>query len=173
MTLKEKLINSIDSYPDFPKKDILFKDLLPVLRDVELFQSISKEMAMLDAVKNSEALIAIDARGFIFGTSISLISKKPLILARKPGKLPGEVISNSYDLEYGSNTLCIQKKSINNYTKFCIIDDLLATGGTASSVEKMLSLNDKIITGLVVVVELIKLKGNLRLNCGVDSIIKF
>ena len=173
MTLREKLINSIDSYPDFPKKDILFKDLLPVLRDVELFQSISKEMAMLDAVKNSEALIAIDARGFIFGTSISLISKKPLILARKPGKLPGEVISNSYDLEYGSNTLCIQKKSIINYTKFCIIDDLLATGGTASSVEKMLSLNDKIITGLVVVVELIKLKGNLRLNCGVDSIIKF
>ena len=129
-------------------------------------------MIKLNSVNDSDALIGIDARGFIFGTAISLL-QKPLILARKPGKLPGEIISNSYKLEYGSNTLCLQKKAIQNFNKFCIVDDLLATGGTASSVEKMLLENNKKITGLAVVVELLFLKGREKLNCSVDSILTY
>ena len=173
MSLKEKLLEAIDSYEDFPEKGILFRDILPVLQDVELFESLTNEMIKLKSVKDCEALIGIDARGFIFGTAISLLSQKPLILARKPGKLPGEIISNSYKLEYGSNTLCLQKKAIKNFNSFCIIDDLLATGGTASSVEQMLLENNKQITGLAVIVELLFLNGREKLNCPVDSIISY
>ena len=173
MSLKEKLKNAIDSYKDFPEKGILFRDLLPVLQDVELFESLTKEMIKLKSVRESEAIIGIDARGFIFGTAISLLSQKPLILARKPGKLPGDIISNSYKLEYGSNTLCLQKNAIKHFNKFCIVDDLLATGGTASSVEKMLSENNKEITGLAVVVELLFLNGRQKLNSAVDSIVSY
>ena len=173
MSLKEKLIEAIDSYEDFPEKGILFRDVLPVLKDIELFNSLTREMIKLKSVKSSEAIIGIDARGFIFGTAISLLAQKPLILARKPGKLPGDIISNSYKLEYGSNTLCLQKNAIKEFNSFCIIDDLLATGGTASSVEKMLIENNKEITGLAVVVELLFLNGRDKLNCSVDSIITY
>ncbi len=173
MSLKEKLKIAIDSYEDFPEKGILFRDLLPVLQDVELFESLTKEMIKLKSVRDSEAIIGIDARGFIFGTAISLLSQKPLVLARKPGKLPGDIISNSYKLEYGSNTLCLQKNAIKHFNKFCIVDDLLATGGTASSVEKMLSENNKEITGLAVVVELLFLNGRQKLDSVVDSIVSY
>ena len=126
-----------------------------------------------DIVKNSDAIVAIDARGFIFGSALSLLIKKPLIFARKPGKLPGELISNSYDLEYGSNTLCLQKDSLNGFNKFCIIDDLLATGGTAASVEELILSQKKSVTGLVVVVELLDLDGREKLKSEVNSVIKF
>ena len=85
----------------------------------------------------------------------------------------GDIISNSYKLEYGSNTLCLQKNAIKHFNKFCIVDDLLATGGTASSVEKMLSENNKEITGLAVVVELLFLNGRQKLNSSVESIVSY
>ena len=77
MSLKEKLTKAIDSYQDFPEKGILFRDVLPVLQDIELFESLTKELIKLNSVSDSEALIGVDARGFIFGTAISLLSKKP------------------------------------------------------------------------------------------------
>ena len=99
--------------------------------------------------------------------------KKPIIFARKPGKLPGELISNTYDLEYGSNTLCLQKDSLDGFDKFCIIDDLLATGGTAASVEELILSQNKSVTGLVVVVELSSLAGREKFKSEVSSVIKF
>ena len=122
-----------------------------------------------DIIKNSSAIVGIDARGFIFGTAIAIKTSKPFILARKPGKLPGDLISESYELEYGKNTLCLQKESISNYDSFSIIDDLLATGGTASCVERMLLSQNKVVTGLSVVVELNELNGKINLNCDVKS----
>ena len=133
--LIEKLKNTLRNYPDFPKKGILFKDVLTILKNPELFSELIEEIANFEIVQNSEVIVAIDARGFIFGSALSLFLKKPLIFARKPGKLPGELISNTYDLEYGSNTLCLQKDSLEGFNKFCIIDDLLATGGTTAAVE--------------------------------------
>ena len=173
MSLKSKLQKKIRSYEDFPQKDILFRDILPVMSDVDLFESLSKEMCNLKVAEEAEAFIGIDARGFIFGTAMALQSKKPLIFARKPGKLPGDLISHSYDLEYGSNTLCLQKDAIKDFNKFCIVDDLLATGGTAASVESMLSENKKIVTGLAVVVELSFLEGRKKLKCPINSIIEY
>ena len=172
LDLTKSLKEAFKSHPDFPKPGILFCDILPVLRNPDLFNSLIREFEKIKFVLDSEAIIAIDARGFIFGSALSFYLKKPLILTRKPGKLPGELISHSYSLEYGENTLCIQKESITKYNTFCIIDDLLATGGTASAVEKILLDQSKIVTGLAVVVELIKLKGSEKLNCPVCSIVE-
>ena len=136
-----KLKLAIDSYKDFPKEGIIFRDVLPILKNPEIFSDLVKEMSNSNILKNSDAIIAIDARGFIFGSAISFYLSKPLVVARKPGKLPGDLLSGSYNLEYGENTLCIQKQSLLNFEKFCIVDDLLATGGTVACVEKMLSEN--------------------------------
>ena len=171
--LENKIKNTLKSYPDFPKKGILFRDVLTILKDPILFSELIEKISKFDSVFNSEAIVAIDARGFIFGSALSLFIKKPLIFARKPGKLPGDLITNSNKLEYGSNELCLQRESLNEFKKFSIIDDLLATGGTASSVEKMLIEESKEVTGLVVVVELSDLKGRKALNCAVNSVVSF
>ena len=136
--LQQNLLNLFGSYKDFPKQGIIFCDILPVLRNPQEFSDLIINMSASKGIINSDAIVAIDARGFIFGTAICQHLKKPLICARKPGKLPGEILSESYKLEYGENTLCIQKESIKTYKSFSIVDDLLATGGTAACVEKML-----------------------------------
>ena len=132
-------------------------------------------MTMSDSpiFKNAEAIIAIDARGFIFGSAISIYLSKPMIAARKPGKLPGHLISKSYDLEYGSNSLSIQKDALDNYSSFAIVDDLLATGGTVKCILEILSESNKKIEGLSVLIELKDLKGRDKLGIPVDSLITF
>ena len=130
-------------------------------------------MASSELIKNAEALISIDARGFVFGSAIALQTSKPMIVARKPGKLPGEVIKKNYSLEYGENVLTVQKNSINKFNSFAIIDDLIATGGTAECVSKILDDNNKIVTGLLVVVELQDVGGSLRFNYPIESILKY
>ena len=98
-----KLKLAIDSYKDFPKEGIVFRDVLPILRNPDIFSDLINEMSSSHILRDSDAIIAIDARGFIFGAAIALQLSKPLVVARKPGKLPGEIISKSYKLEYGSN----------------------------------------------------------------------
>ena len=167
--LQENLLNLFGSYKDFPKPGIIFCDILPVLRNPEVFADLIINMSESKGINNSDALVAIDARGFIFGTAICQHLKKPLICARKPGKLPGEILTESYKLEYGENTLCIQKESIKKYKSFSIVDDLLATGGTAACVEKMLLEEGKSVNELSVVVELQELNGKGKLACKVNS----
>ena len=167
--LEQKLIENFGSYKDFPKPGIVFCDILPILTKPDIFNELIKNMSNADPIQESDALIAIDARGFIFGTAIAQFIKKPLILARKPGKLPGETLSESYELEYGTNTLCIQKKSIEPYKSFSIIDDLLATGGTVNCVSNILESYNKEVVGVIVVVELMKLGGKLKLNYPLES----
>ena len=164
-----KLKLAIDSYKDFPKEGIIFRDLLPVLGNPDIFKDLIKEMSSSNVLKNSDAIIAIDARGFIFGSAISFQISKPLILARKPGKLPGEIISKSYNLEYGSNSLSIQEKSLYNHESFFVIDDLLATGGTVKCVEDIINSKGKKISGLSVVIELKDLNAKSKFNFPVES----
>ena len=126
-------------------------------------------MSNSNILKNSDAIIAIDARGFIFGSAISFHQLKPLVVDRKPGKLPGEIISKSYNLEYGSNTLSIQEKSLCDYQTFFIIDDLLATGGSVKCVEDILNAKGKKISGLSVVVELKDLDARSKFDFPIES----
>ena len=126
-------------------------------------------MANNEILRNADAIVSIDARGFLFGTALSFELSKPIILARKPGKLPGELITKSYKLEYGSNSLSIQKDSIDNFKSFAIVDDLLATGGTVSCVSEILNEANKLVTGLSVFIELKKLNGRKNFSFKVDS----
>ena len=161
----------IDTYKDYPKKGVEFKDLLGIIQKPEVFKELILNMSSSKIVKNAEAIISIDARGFIFGSAISLQASKPMIVARKPGKLPGDLLEKEYSLEYGKNSLSIQKKNLNKFNSYAIVDDLLATGGTADCVSKILESNNKKVLGLVVVVELSKLEGMSRLNFPVESAI--
>ena len=167
----KKLEDFIITYKDFPKKGIDFKDVLEILHYPDIFQELIFEMSSSQFLKNAEAIISIDARGFIFGSAIAIESSKPMIVARKPGKLPGQTITREYDLEYGKNSLSIQSNALKKFNSFVIVDDLLATGGTVNCVSRLLKDQKKEILGLITVVELKELKGRLKLGFPVDSII--
>ena len=168
----KNLVDFIPTYEDFPKKGISFKDVLEILQEPEIFRELILKMSSNQIIKNSQAIISIDARGFIFGSAIALQSSKPILFARKPGKLPGKLIKQKYKLEYGENVISIQKKAINKYDSFSIVDDLIATGGTARSVSQLLQKEKKIITGLLTVVDLKEFSDREKFDFPVDSLIK-
>ncbi len=168
----DQLKRHISSYTDFPKKGIVFRDVLEILQDPNIFKKLIKKMSNVDFLLKSDAIISIDARGFIFGSAISLYTSKPLIFARKPGKLPGELVSSSYDLEYGQNKLSIQKKSMEKFNSFVIVDDLIATGGTVNCVYEILKSQHKQVTGLCVVAEIETLAARSKIPFSISSQIK-
>ena len=165
----KKLEQLIDTYLDYPKNGINFKDLLGIVQEPNIFRELIIEMSSSPIIKNADAIISIDARGFIFGSAISFYASKPMIVARKPGKLPGKLLTRNYILEYGENSLSIQKKALEKYNSFAIVDDLLATGGTVECVSNLLKDNNKNVIGLLVVVELMELRGRLKLNFPIES----
>ena len=169
----KKLEDLISTYKNFPKKGINFKDVLEIVQEPEVFNDLILKMSSSEILDKSEAIISIDARGFIFGSAIALQSSKPMIVARKPGKLPGEIVTENYKLEYGENSLSIQKNSLKKFNSYAIVDDLLATGGTVDCVANLLKKNDKKILGLLTVVELVELKGRSKFNFPVESTISF
>tara|TARA_B100000886_G_scaffold339287_1_gene304316 strand:- start:1930 stop:2451 length:522 start_codon:yes stop_codon:yes gene_type:complete len=171
--LSERLKESIRDYPDFPKKGIIFKDISPVIADPELFSALINKISNYDIYKETDAIVAIDARGFIFGSAIAKKVKKPLILSRKKNKLPGLLLEESYGLEYGKDSLSIQESAIKPFNNFVIVDDLLATGGTAKSVINMLNKKGKNVLALSVIIELSLLKGSSFLGIPVYSEIKY
>ena len=168
-----KLKEFITTYRDYPKKGIEFKDVLGIIQEPKIFQELISKMSSSQIIKNAEAIISIDARGFIFGAAISLEASKPMIVARKPGKLPGELLKKNYKLEYGENSLSINKKSLQKFNSYAIVDDLLATGGTVNCVSNLLEDNNKEVKGLLVVVELSELDGRSKLNFPIESAIIF
>ena len=155
----KEILDYVTSYTDYPNKGIIFKDLLGILREPNIFRSLINKMASSQVIKDSDAILAIEARGFIFGSAIAFHSGKPLIVARKPNKLPGKLIKKKYELEYGTNILAIQQKSIENFHKFSVVDDVLATGGTAKCVSDILLSEGKEITGYNMVLEIRSLEG--------------
>ena len=169
----KKLEDLILTYRDFPKKGIDFKDVLGIIQEPEVFKDLILKMSDSKIIKNCDAIISIDARGFIFGSAISLQASKPMVVARKPGKLPGDIIKQSYNLEYGESSLSIQKSVLRKYDSFAVVDDLLATGGTVNCVSNLVKNNGKEVLGLITVVELSKLEGRSKFNFPVESIICF
>ena len=165
----KEILEYITNYADYPSKGIIFKDLLGILREPNIFRVLIDRMASSQEVHDSEAILAIEARGFIFGSAIALKSGKPMIVARKPNKLPGEIIKKKYDLEYGTNVLEIQQKSLEKYKSFNIVDDVLATGGTAKCVADLLSAEGKKIVGYSMVIEIENLNGRKDLMSPVNS----
>ena len=167
----KKLQDLILTYKDFPKDGVDFKDVLEILKYPDIFKELILNMSSNQFLRDAEAIISIDARGFIFGSAVALESSKPMIVARKPGKLPGKILTREYDLEYGKNSLSIQTNALKKFNSFVIVDDLLATGGTVHCVSKLLQDQGKKILGLITVVELKKLNGRNELDFPVQSII--
>ena len=165
----KEILEYITNYADYPQKGIIFKDLLGIVREPNIFRLLIDKMASTQEIRNSDAIIAIEARGFIFGSAIAFQSGKPMIVARKPNKLPGKLIMKKYNLEYGTSKLAIQQNSIERYQKFNIVDDLLATGGTAKCISDLLLSEGKDISGYSMVVELKTLNGRSKLAGPVKS----
>ena len=141
------------------------------MHDPEVFRDLILKMSSNKVIKSSEAIISIEARGFIFGSAISLQTSKPMVVARKPGKLPGELIKENYNLEYGKSTLLIQKESLEKFNSYVIIDDLLATGGAIECVANLIRKSGKKVNGSVTIVELAELHGRCRFDFPIESIL--
>ena len=154
----------IRSIKDYPKKGILFRDITTLIKDKNAFKECIDQLTKI--VKNLEfdKIAAIEARGFIFASPISYNLSKPNILLRKKNKLPAEKYSVDFVLEYGKSTLEIHKDSINDKEKIIIIDDLIATGGTAEAAAKLIEKSGGEVTGFIFVINLFDLGGKKLLE---------
>lgn len=169
MTMKEveQLIRDV---PDFPKPGILFKDITPVLAQPRAFQSMINHLAEL-VPPGTTRLASIESRGFILGSAVAMKLGLGMVLIRKPGKLPYATLSHSYELEYGKDTLQIHVDAVTAKDKVCIVDDVLATGGTASATEILCLESGAVVSGFAFLMELGFLNGRKKLKAGVRSLI--
>ena len=167
----KKMIRDI---PDFPKKGIIFRDITTAIKDAKTMQKIVDLMA--DEYKNEKIdyVAGIESRGFIFGMPIAYKLGCGFIPIRKPGKLPAETISQEYSLEYGSDKIEIHKDAIKKGDRVLIVDDLLATGGTAAAAAKLVQSTGELV-GISFLIELEDLKGRDKLPEGVKvtSLVKY
>ena len=159
----------IRTVKDFPKKGVEFKDISLLLSNGEALNYTINTMAKY--AEDADIIVGPDARGFLFGTPVAATLKKPFIMVRKQGKLPGEVRSYSYGLEYGKSILEIQKGITKPGQKAVIIDDVLATGGTLDAIIKLLKAEKVEVLRVIVLTELKEFNARNRLNCDVKSLI--
>ena len=171
MNLKE----FIRSIPDYPKKGILFRDITTLIKDKEAFASCIDQIVEKSKFFNFDKIAAIESRGFVFASAVSYILKKPFIMLRKKNKLPAEVHSIDFELEYGTATIEVHKDSIGQNEKVLIIDDLIATGGTAEAAAKLVQMSKAHVAGFIFVINLFDLGGQdlLIKNYKVESLISF
>lgn len=159
--MSKNLNNLIRTIPDFPKPGISFKDITPLIANGDAFLNVSKQIAQLS--QECDYIAGIEARGFIFASSVCALTGKGFIPIRKSGKLPGETISSTYDLEYGSATLEIHTDIIKQGSKVLVVDDVLATGGTAIAATKLLTTAGLIPMRLVFLLAIPELNGMARI----------
>ena len=159
---------------DYPKSGIVFKDITPVLADIDALRTSIKEMAAPFTNLGIDIVVGIESRGFIFGAPIADLLNAGFVPVRKPGKLPWKTESVSYELEYGTDALEIHEDAITEGQNVLIVDDLLATGGTAEATCKLVSKLGGNIKGLSILIELKDLNGRKRLNqYNVHSLVQY
>ena len=161
---KIDISKKIRTIPGFPKPGILFRDITTLLGDPEAFRQVVDEITDLYKDKCIESVVAIEARGFIIGAPVAYRLGASFVPVRKKNKLPSETVSASYDLEYGSNTIEIHSDAIRPGQKVLIIDDLLATGGSAKAAAELVEKLKGKIAGIAFVIELTSLKGREKLS---------
>lgn len=164
----QNIKNSIRNIPDFPQKGIQFKDITTALKNAEILREILNICAQHYKNKKINYIIGIESRGFIFGTALAYILGCGFIPVRKPGKLPAEVISQEYDLEYGTDRIEIHADALNKGDNVLIVDDLLATGGTAKAAADLVQKLEARIAGFAFVIELNDLHGRDKLQSIAD-----
>lgn len=170
MDLKTK----IREINDFPEKGIVFRDITTLLKDAEAMQEAIQQMEEKTVGLDYDIIIGPESRGFIFGMPIAYNQKKGFVPVRKKGKLPAEVISKEYALEYGSAVIEIHADALKKGQKVLIIDDLLATGGTTKAIVELVEEMGAAVSGLVFLIELDELKGRKQLEgYSVNSVIHY
>lgn len=160
----EHVRNLIRAVPDFPKPGILFRDLTPVMESPAAFAEVVDAFAMRYHRFDVRKVIGIESRGFIFGAALARALKAGFTMARKPGKLPRKTISQSYDLEYGHDTLFLHEDAIQKGERVVIVDDLIATGGTAGAAVQLAQRAGGEVFEVAVAIELAALKGRAKLQ---------
>jgi adenine phosphoribosyltransferase len=158
------LLDYLPTVPDFPKQGIMFKDISPLLADQSAFNFAIDQLYGLSQHYDFDYVLGIESRGFIFATALAQISRKGLVLARKPNKLPKKVYVESYGLEYGSDTLEIQQDILPSDAKVLLIDDVLATGGTLLAAAKLVKQTGATVAGSLVLLEIAELLGSEKLT---------
>ena len=170
------LKNFIRSIPDDPKKGILFRDLTTLIKDENAFAATINQIVERSKKYNFTKIAAIESRGFVFASAVSYILKKPFIMLRKKNKLPADVHSVDFELEYGTATIEVHKDSIGNEDSVLIIDDLIATGGTAEAAANLVEISNGKVAAFIVVINLFDLGGSENLitkNYKVENLIEF
>ena len=166
----------IRSIPDYPKKGILFRDITTLIKDAKAFRYTNDRIVGLAKKIDFDKVAAIESRGFVFASTVSYLLKKPFILLRKKNKLPAKVHSIDFELEYGTATIEVHKDSIEKGEKILIIDDLIATGGTAEAAAKIVEISGGKVAGFIFVINLFDLPGEKLLKQKkyiVESLIEF
>ncbi|MQA93632.1 MAG: adenine phosphoribosyltransferase [Streptosporangiales bacterium] len=161
--LAERIARGIRVIPDFPEPGIAFQDLCGVFGTPELLRGIAAEMAG-GCAGGFDRVLAVEARGFVLGTAVALHSGRPLVLARKRGKLPGAVHAASYQLEYGSGVLEVQRTALAAADRVLVVDDVLATGGTLAAAGELVTRAGAEVAGYAVVLAITALHGDRRLH---------
>jgi adenine phosphoribosyltransferase len=172
MNLKEY----IRSIPDYPKKGILFRDITTLIKNEKAFEETINQIIEKSKNFNFNKIAAIESRGFVFASAVSYILKKPFIMLRKKNKLPAEVHSIDFELEYGTATIEVHKDSIEKDDNVLIIDDLIATGGTAEAAAKLIEISEGKVSAFIFVINLFDLGGCETLkkkNYKVENLIEF
>ena len=154
----------IRSIQDYPKKGILFRDITTLIKNPEAFRFANDKIIEIAKKINFDKVAAIESRGFVFASTVSYALNKPFILLRKNNKLPAETHSVDFTLEYGDATIEVHKDSINNGEKVLVIDDLIATGGTAEAAAKLIKISGGSVAGFIFVINLFDLPGNKLLK---------
>ena len=172
MDLKEY----IRSIPDYPKKGILFRDITTLIKNEKAFTETINQIVERSKNFKFNKIAAIESRGFVFASAISYLLIKPFILLRKKNKLPAERYSVDFELEYGTATIEMHKDSIQKQDSVLIIDDLIATGGTADAAAKIIEMSEGRVAGFIFVINLFDLGGSdnlIKKNYKVENLIEF
>jgi adenine phosphoribosyltransferase len=166
----------IRSIPDYPKKGILFRDITTLIKNAEAFRYTNDKIIEIAKKIEFDKVAAIESRGFVFASTLSYQLKKPFVLLRKKNKLPAKTYSVDFELEYGKATIEVHRDSIIKNEKILVIDDLIATGGTAEAAGKLIEISGGVVAGFIFVINLFDLPGNnLLKNKGyyTESLIEF
>ena len=164
----------IRDVPDFPTEGILFKDLMPLIADPEYFAETIRRLAEWARPREPDLILGAEARGFIFGGALAYELGSGFITARKPGKLPRETVEATYDLEYGTDSLEIHRDAVPRGARVVVLDDVLATGGTARAKIELVEALGGVVAGVLFVIELTFLNGRERLEgYDVHSLIQY
>jgi adenine phosphoribosyltransferase len=157
------LASRIRNIPDFPKKGILFRDIMPLLQDAQALRAAVDRMAEWAVGRHVDVVLGAESRGFVLGSALAYAINAGFVCARKPGKLPWKTISEAYELEYGTDALEVHEDAIAPGTRVLIHDDLLATGGTAAAKARLVEKMGGEVVGMVFLVELSDLHGRDKL----------